>query len=95
MGTTERQGANLTGLSRDRADARDSLRDRSEAVSEPYNFDVEARMVCNAIGSNVGHMTVRCALHEAYEAALRERPAPPAGDVQGLRAVLARQQAGG
>jgi hypothetical protein len=39
----------------------------------PYDFDAEARIVCEAIGSNNGWMTVNCALHEAYEAGARLR----------------------
>jgi hypothetical protein len=38
-----------------------------------YDFDAEARRVCEAIGSNNGWMTVNCALREAYEAGARLR----------------------
>lgn len=33
-----------------------------------YDFDKEAGIVCEAIGSNNGRMTVNCALHEAHAA---------------------------
>lgn len=46
-----------------------------------YNFDREARIVCEAIDSKVGHMTVMCALREAFSAgietaAAKGRPKP-------------------
>lgn len=33
-----------------------------------YDFNKEARIVCEAIGSEVGNMTVECALREAFAA---------------------------
>ena len=42
--------------------------ERGADVQKVYNFKIEATMVCNAIGSKVGNMTVQCALREAFEA---------------------------
>lgn len=42
------------------------LNGKSDGID--YDFDKEAGIVCDAIGSNNGRMTVNCALHEAYAA---------------------------
>lgn len=42
----------------------------------PYDFEKEARIVCEAIGSDNGRMTVQCALREAFAAALASPPPP-------------------
>lgn len=39
-------------------------------TSAAYDFDLEARRVCEAVGVDNGWMTVNCALHEAYDAGL-------------------------
>jgi hypothetical protein len=54
--------------------------DRTPHSAAVYDFDKESRIVCEAIGSPVGRMTVACALHEAYRAGQAERPTHPVED---------------
>jgi hypothetical protein len=63
---------------------------RAEASASPgwqatYDFKHEATRVCEAIGSNVGNMTVQCALREAYRAGQLDGPAGGAPDAEGER----------
>jgi hypothetical protein len=61
--------------------------DRNPHSAAVYDFDKESRIVCEAIGSPVGRMTVACALREAYQAGRAERPTPPVEDDWALARV--------
>ncbi len=67
------------------------LEEKLAALSTPapvaYDFDAEARTVCEAIGSDVGWRTVWCALREAYAAG---QSAPAAATPAGLVAIVRR-----
>src|SRR5262249_48620550 len=59
---------------------------RHRSAPMKYDFEVEARLVCNAIGSTNGNMTVQCALREAF-AAGQEASAPVLSAPEGARSV--------